>query len=252
MAESVAGPLWTPVKYGLLSYLTPTVDGSRAVYRGAQWEELACPSGTTPNSTFDQCGLEEVSISADVQTVVLDPFTVTAGVKCHPMGRSPLADPAVVLEQRESHLVESWFWKKLSNPEGEFEPRMQSQNVTSAEALAVAEDWIASTYAGGTGVIHMPRKTASKLGFSESMDGDWLVTNLGTPVIAGSGYSSQPESQIYVTPAVFGMREESPALGEVVDVGRNDFYQKIHRSWVLGFGGCRLLRLNLTDTTPQN
>lgn len=136
-------------------------------------------------------------------------------------------------------------------------------------ALGYLEYEIGQLY-GSTGVIHMTRGMALAALGQELVyqDGDMLRTQLGTPVVAGSGYDGEgPEGQppteygqswAYATPAVGGYKgeiiEASNRPGDLLDRTNNDMYAIAEREYLLGFDACGyvavLIQLDTTaDTT---
>ena len=129
---------------------------------------------------------------------------------------------------------------------------MSAGSGTLARAIAALDQWVAVHY-GSQGVLHMTRE-AALLGLAEDVlvvRGGSLMTALGTPVVAGSGYPgtgpagqvpSANQSYIYATPALLGFRSEvfpgaAPASAGF-DKGRNDLHAVAERTYVVGYDPC--------------
>lgn len=132
------------------------------------------------------------------------PFDVKASVKVSTMGTNPAdieASAKRALDIVTQKAVETEFWNggvaKLltSNNDNRYLASAQSVDVTPTAGtavkvrygLALLEEAIASGPVGAQGLIHAPRVVASTLPLEK--DGTTLRTSLGTPVVAGIGYS---------------------------------------------------------------
>jgi hypothetical protein len=132
------------------------------------------------------------------------PFDVKASVKVSTMGTNPAdieASAKRALDIVTQKAVETEFWNggvaKLltSDNDNRYLASAQSVDVTPTAGtavkvrygLALLEEAIASAPVGAQGLIHAPRVVASTLPLEQ--DGTTLRTSLGTPVVAGIGYS---------------------------------------------------------------
>jgi len=134
------------------------------------------------------------------------PFDVKASVKVSTMGTNPNdieASAKRALDIVTQKAVEAEFWNgdvaKLltSDNDNRFLASTQSVDVTPTPGtavkvrygLALLEQAIAGTPVGAQGLIHAPRDVASALRLDS--DSNTLRTELGTPVVAGVGYSKK-------------------------------------------------------------
>ena len=115
-------------------------------------------------------------------------------------------------------------------------------------AVSALEQAIATGY-GSLGVLHMSREVATWLTDRGQLraSGSRLVTPLGTPVVAGTGYGSD---KIVATGALFGYRGEvftsSDTPGDLLDRRNNNLYAIAERAYVLGFDPCGAAVATLT------
>lgn len=133
------------------------------------------------------------------------PFDVKASIKVSTMGTNPEdieASAKRALDIATQKAVEAEFWgggiAKLltSDNDNRFLASAQSVDVTPTPGTAVKvrrglsllEQALGDASIGAQGLIHATRGTASTLPLD--IDGSTLRTSLGTPVVAGVGYSN--------------------------------------------------------------
>lgn len=134
------------------------------------------------------------------------PFDISASVKVSTMGTHPddireSAENALSLVTQKALEIELWNGSAAKLLTETNDNRYLASDVstdvtpTSGTAikprygLAVLEEAIAQSPLGGQGLIHATKDVASVL--RVKADGDVLRTNLGTPVVAGAGYSKK-------------------------------------------------------------
>jgi hypothetical protein len=134
------------------------------------------------------------------------PFDIQASIKVSTMGTNPADIEATAknaLDIVTQKAIEAEFWdggiaKTLtSDNNNRWLASTQSVDVTPTPGtgvkvqygLALLEQAIADSSIGFQGVIHTPRDVASALRLEA--DGKTLRTSLGTPVVAGVGYSKK-------------------------------------------------------------
>lgn len=144
------------------------------------------------------------------------PFDIKASIKVSTMGTNPAeieASAKMALGVVTQKAIEREFWNgdialNLTVPnDNRWLSSSSSIDVTPTAGtavkahygLALLEQAIADTPLGAQGLIHTPRDVASALRLEA--DGKTLRTNLGTPVVAGVGYSKFGPGQ---TPALAG------------------------------------------------
>lgn len=105
----------------------------------------------------------------------------------------------------------------------------QATPVDAEVGVALAEEWIASVYAG-IGTLHLPRSVASLLANGKKLEfeGDTLRTALGTKVAAGSGYAL-PNLDPAGAEADFGVYWIY-VTGEVLLMRSDPVHKSAHRS----------------------
>ena len=261
---SVAAPARTAPPYGLGSVL-----GWRNGDRwesGVSWSSLPC----TP--ALGRAGVSCLTNEADpipgLPKPIEDaggpafgeatPFVVFGLYRCLSVGTSPeeaqaYADAA--LATGEEARAEQALWTgdlgnvpNLSGANGYPAPITAGAHTAPVDALAAVELKIVQEY-GSQGVIHVSRRTAVLLGRHVERSGTRLVTrNLGTPVVAGSGY---PDTQEIVgTPPLFGYRSEvfnsSARPGDLMDLQYNWMNAIAERSYLVGFDPCPVVKATYT------
>lgn len=259
-AQVVDGITRQPLPYGLFSVLVPRTSPDPHWQNGIQWESLTCAPASgigDPNCDPEEetTGLpKNFAPSGDVGEAT--PFTVYGSYECSPVGHTVeyAQDRATEhLLAREEFRVEQALWTGDLDNEGFAEDADSvGTGLSISRAVAALDRWIATNY-GSLGVIHMTREAAdlavSALVVVARPNG--LYTNVGTPVVAGSGYpGTGPTGQvpdddstyIYATPALLGYRSEPfpgvtpPSAG--LDKSKNDLYAVSERTYVVGWDPC--------------
>lgn len=255
--NTVQGAPRQPLPYGLFSVVDLKTDGR---WEGAvQWEALGCfPADGRSGPECDERDLVGLPISIDTGgglTGAATSFAVYGSSNCTPVGFNPSQAQALALEHLEARAearVEQAFWTgDLGNT-----PTLKGATaldggvaVNPYVGLGLLEDWIAKNY-GSLGVIHMTRGTVAIYETLQHV-GDRLLTQAGTPVVAGAGYDGTSpagaapaagQSWAYVTPAIFGFQSEvftaSGVPGDLLDRDHNDLYAIAERNYLLGFDPC--------------
>jgi hypothetical protein len=118
---------------------------------------------------------------------------------------------------------------------------------TAKAALASVEYGIAREYSA-LGVIHMSRRTGSLLAGDFDQRGGRLYTQIGTPVVLGTGYPDTQE--IIGSPALFGYRGEvitsSARPGDLLDRTNNTLYAIAEREYLIGMDPCPVVKATYT------
>lgn len=259
----VTGAARQPLLYGLFSTFTLRAAGSDRWEGGVRFDSADCSPadgiGQPDRVPEDTLGLPKNLDDNRDSIGEASPFTVY-GHYTGPLVGLGAADAQSRatdhLIAREESRVEQAFWTgDLGNT-----PKLEDAGVTSVQAAAASavrgvgllEDFIADSY-GSLGVLHMTRAVASMLlgaGLLESKGGR-LLTKLGTPVAAGSGYpgtgptgqaAAAGTSWVFVTPALFGYRSDiftsSAAPYDLAQRGQNNLLAVAERSYLLGFDPC--------------
>lgn len=222
----VEAPTVVPHPFGLFSVTTPTAPGDHAMV-GFMWESWAC---IDPNTTTDPCinggaapGAKEFEQCPNTSS--FKPITVYIGIKR--TGQSLDVGEAQVrrvLEDAEEFAVERYLWGLLGTAVTE------ASALSPAGALAAVEDGLGIGYMG-TGVIHMSRGTATRLGAELVRNGNRLETIVGTPVVVGAGYGS---TVIYGTGAIAATRGEMEVVS-AWNMAVNDELVLAERTYVVGW-----------------
>lgn len=179
----IEAPTVVPHPFGLFSVAPPTTPGDHGLV-GVMWESWAC---IDPNTTTDPCisggatpGAKEFESCPN--TISFKPITVYLGI--HRTGQSldvGATQLRRVLEDAEEYAVEKYLWGLLDAEVTE------AAALSPQGALAKVEEELGAGYMG-TGVIHMSRGTAVRLGDSLVRNGNRIETVIGTPVAVGAGY----------------------------------------------------------------
>ena len=275
----VTGAMRQPLQFGLLS-VVPVPDGPDHWVGGVMFETVNCaPAGGVSVPVCDPetgewtegVGYPKGLDANGTETGEAAPFAVFGWFTCSPVGYTPeeRQDRAVEhLVSREEQRVEQAFWTgDLGNSPSLQDPGTTTLNAGTAVkpkvGIALLEEYVAVNY-GGQGVIHVTRALASLLvtdGVAEVRNGR-LVTNLGTPVVAGSGYPGTGpageavtglQSWAYVTPAMFGYRgpvlDSSNRPGDLLDRGTNTATAIAERVYLLGFDPCGVAAVLIDPTS---
>lgn len=274
--QFVDGPPRVPSPYGLFSVLTVRQPGDQHWQMGVEWESESCAGvggfGPLLDCDVPPSGLpREEGDNAGPVLGDATPFTVYAEYSCSPVGRS-LADmqrlATLRLQAREESGAERFLWTgELGNTpviaDSDAEV-LSAVPATPVTALALLEKFAGDAW-GGQGVVHVSKLGAVVLTQNGVIkeSGSKLVTNMGTPVIAGNGYpgtgpgNTDPEdgtSWAYITPPLIGYRgdieTDSGRQGDLLDRGTNDMTVLAERTYLIGFDPCGIGAVNFQLPKP--
>lgn len=261
-----------PLPFGLFSVLTPRPEGDSRWETGIEWETLTCEpasgragAGCAPTELDPTIGLPKDLARNGGTTGEAAAFAVYGHHTCSPIGRGPEVAQEFAtahLMAREEARVEQALWTgDLGNTPNMFGATVLGTGLNRAEAVARLEDWIAENY-GSLGVLHGTRGAATILsedGGLARVNGQRLVSTLGTPIVAGAGYpNTSPAGAVaaagtywlYVTPAIFGYRSDvftsSAVPGDLLDRASNDLYAIAERVYTLGWDPCGVAAAQFT------
>jgi hypothetical protein len=197
--------------FGILSPATTTYHESDSFWTsGLTYENLDAGVVVVNGSIMGVSPAESVTVIDNSASKELFktyyPFDVKASVKVSTMGTNPAdieASAKRALDIVTQKAVEAEFWNgdvaKLltTDNDNRYLASAQSVDVTPTPGtavktrygLALLEQAISNSPAGAMGLIHAPRDVASTLLLDK--DGTTLRTSLGTPVVAGVGYSKK-------------------------------------------------------------
>lgn len=243
----IASPQRTPVSFGLFSALAFENPAGERWENGATFEggtcgllngfgPLECEVDDTLTRTYDDRGITWGTATA---------FSVYGSFQCAPVGYSfeDAEDRAVSdLLTHEESTVEDILWHGHYGVEGLATVPTLGAATSLTVALADLEQAGAKEY-GVQGVIHMPRKFAlMALGDNLlKVTGQRLVTQLGTPVVAGAGYAPE-DNRIVITPTIAARRSEAYPLGEtgnMFDREHNLLTTVAERDYLIGYDTCQ-------------
>jgi hypothetical protein len=258
-AQLVSGITRAPLPYGLLSAITIRPSSDR-FENGVTWEVdtyNALAGISAPYWDQDPAvGLPKTLTKNRPSSGLSDPFTVYGNFQCSPVGWTPEQAEAAAtrhLLAREEHRIEKALWTgDLSNA-----PALQNGSTTVisgtatkiVQALGYLEKYIGDNY-GSQGLIHLTRDAALMGLATQALvtQGGRLLTALGTPVAAGSGYPGTSKTGAaasagtawgYVTPSMFAYRSDvftsTNRSGDLLNRPNNDLYAVAERTYVLGF-----------------
>jgi len=198
--------------YGILSPATTTYHEKDSFWTsGLTYEAMDAGIVVTNGSIFGLSPSQTVSVVDNSDTTperfkTYYPFDITATVKVSTMGTNPdeiEASAKRALDIVTQKAIEAEFWSgdvaKLltSDNDNRYLASAQTVDVTPTSGtavkvwygLALLEQAISDSPVGAHGVIHTPRDVATTLRLEN--DGSVLKTVLGTPVVAGVGYSKK-------------------------------------------------------------
>lgn len=244
--------------YGLFSVLTLRESNDAHWSNGIEWEAMTCD----PASGIDNpdCETEIEKVFADWGlTGEATSFTVYGSFKCGaPGGRNfedAKASAIAHLLAREQNQAESYLWERLAAQATDIHP---SGALDPLSALAALEKWLGFTY-GSLGVINADRGAVTLVSDAVRASGSRLLTQVGTPVIAGGGYpgtspaGADPaagETWVFASPALFGYRgqvfDSSARAGDLLDRTNNDLYAIAERQYVIGFDPCGVAAVRMS------
>lgn len=232
--ETVAAPATTPYRFGLFSVVAPAADADTAWEGlGLQWRSMAC---ALPRVTYDPCIVDDVDpLAADTYCTIpqFQPFTVyqQTGDTLRNTSRSVDETRARLLEV-EQFGVERQLWDDMASVVTEV------STGSLIEGLALVEQMLVEAYPA-TGIIHMNRYSAIRLGDQLVVEGGRLTTRLGTPVVAGGGYGAVAGADPS-TAAIYGtgpivLRRGLVDTATVPTPESNDVASLAFRTYVVGW-----------------
>lgn len=135
------------------------------------------------------------------------------------LNRDPTLPEKIVDAYEESALqksIEKYFWKELLAA-----PSTSSTTAAGKIKIGVslAESTFSDVSAGERGVVHMPRAFANL--YKGKLDEDALYDHVGTPIVAGGGYSTS-DNKLFITGPVT-VRISEPSEFTEVDNVKNSY-----------------------------
>lgn len=256
----------TPLPHGLFSAASLREGSGRWEGSGIEFDELGCPPETQAVGAYD-CENEDgtgpagfpLTLEGGLGRGEGDTFSVTGTYECSPIG-NPLTRAEEVATQRllvtEERQVEEWLWGTVRPEAGKLPAGLSAGTVTDLgtadllKIIAAAEQAISDGY-GSVGVIHLNRRNALlaiDAGALTVRNGK-LVTELGTPVVAGSGYG---DDLVVATPAIMLYRSEvfqhSGTVGDLLDRAQNNLKAVAMRTYSVGMDSCGPWAFKITPT----
>jgi hypothetical protein len=240
--------------YGLFSALNLRESSDPHWKMGITWRGLTCSPASAISDPDCETEIDKFFRESGVDGEAT-PFVVYGSSLCGtPGGRSF----ETAQEEATAHLLageqtqaEFQVWTRLLAAS----TGLPGSAVSPEVGLARLEAWLGYAW-GSAGVIHAPREVASLLDNNLETKSDRLLTNLGTPVIAGAGYSlyqagDAPATRVMLaSPPLFGYRggifDSSQRPGDLLDRGRNDLYAVAEREYVVGFDPCGVAAIEVT------
>lgn len=247
----VTAPQGAPLAYGLFSAVAPIENSAIRWENGVRWKDPTVVGEVRTigpwNDTGTVEGLPKIFDSRDDVAESFNPFTVYTSSTGTPVGASIEELQAQVearLLAREEIAVETAVWggsDKIGSGVfwGSQEIKQTAPGAADlplADALA-AIDALASKW-GQRPTIHVSRRAAELLMAKKMVEaqGTRLVTRLGSPVVAGTGYGDQP----YIVASGPMVLYRGPVLtstnrpGDTMDRRQNHLYQVAERTYVAG------------------
>lgn len=259
MTALVTGPTRVPFPFGLFSVLPFRVDTADRWLNGVHFETL----GDAPEArglSFDAaCDPDsEIDLDGEGLTIVdAEPFDIYATYQCSVVGNSlDLANEVARarLEENEERFVESALatgeFGQSPNFKDDAEVRLSGGDAKPSvgEAVALLENAASEEY-GTQGIFHVSRGTASlmlKEGVAEKR-GQRLYTNLGTPVVAGSGYDFD---NLVMTPQFVAYRGTLMIPGDpkmLVDRSDNTITAIAMRPYLIGLDSLPIMSMEFAE-----
>jgi hypothetical protein len=160
-----------------------------------EWEHK-CPIEFPGQCSIADDPNRQKKVGHGFDTIEGDPFTVYDMIECRDKA-DYTAEVRASLALKEQKAVERHVMHVLNHLS---EPDALSPT-SIVEAIAVAEDYLARNYEG-LGLIHLTPGTAVAAVAAEAvfvgLNGG-LATALGTPVVAGAGYTSAKPSEVFAS-----------------------------------------------------
>lgn len=278
--QNVNPPTFTPSQFGLLT-VAQTPDSSDAYWQNGVTYQVRCVNSA--DTWYDPCiavtgtgappAAPAKTGSANLVTRGATPFTVYAEFACSPIGIDDASKIATdALAQSANWEVEFAFWTGLAGGKSVVFPHLAASTqvldadgiilqsaattiVTGAGVnvrvgLGLLEEAIGNC-SNGQGVIHVQRKVASALFYSQlvEMRGGQLYTKTGNLVAVGSGYPgtgptgqaiTSTTSWMFATGAVFAYTGPVRVLNqrETLDRTTNTVAMLAERTYLLGWDCC--------------
>lgn len=236
--QLVDAPPVVPLPYGIFSVAEPRITTDDHWRLGVKWQSQAC--GSTKITTGPCIEPERGDLIPDDYCSITeyDPFTVYAynndAVIGHTLNEH-LANTVQRLVATEQRSVEEQLWTSLV---ANSVSTLSLTTFSAGVVLGYLEQQLAENY-GGQGVIHMNRLTATYLWEYLQVQGGRLVTKLGTPVVAGSGYDalSTPldEFKMFASGPVVIYRGDVDTRENAVSKSNNEVSIIAQRDYVLGW-----------------
>lgn len=244
----VAGPARAPLPFGLFSVVDFRSNSDRWEIGGVQFETLGAPGYRIFDDVDCDDAAPEGSLadpSGGMPTETSLVFTVQESAQCTPVGKTP-EQLSTLAEQRllayEEQAVEDHFWKSAQGQSLRGTSDLGATAYTIRRAVGQLEHDFAYFH-GGQGVLHLPRVLAPASAEFITRSGGTMRTNLGTPVVFGTGYDgSSPAGAapaddttwIYITGPIFGYRSEV-RTDRAFDQAINDYETYASRSYVMAY-----------------
>lgn len=269
----IAGPDRAPLPFGLFSTLTFRDAGDGRWEAGGTFETLDCsPLDGVP--AWDAAPAVPANHVKDLGRNVggvgnATAFTVYGHSTLDPVAGS-FASASARAQARllfgEERRVEQALWTgdlgntpNLAGTGASPAKPLGTTATAPAQAVAVLENWLGDVL-GAQGVLHVSRWLATHLLNKELAEirGARLVTKLGTPIAAGSGYpgtgdalpaSGYVSQWAFITPPIFGYRSEVfMPENEVFDQRNNDIYALAERTYLLAMDTCGFAGVQINPT----
>lgn len=253
--QQVSAPASVPYRYGLFSVVEPRTASIEGTTLDEHWRlgvQFTSQSCALIGRTTGPCIEPDSPIAAGQVCDILqyDPFTVFAFNEDSVPGRTLAENEANAIERLvhgEQFQAEVHLRNLLVNA--------TSASVIDATAfpsyigLGYAEQLISEEYAA-QGVIHMDRQTAMACSLYLRVEGGRMVTNLGTPVVVGAGYSRAPfapknTAQIWASGPLVMYRGDIDTRENAINKPINSVSIIAQRDYVLGWD-CSAFALNIS------
>jgi hypothetical protein len=236
----ISGAEVKPAKFGLLTSETlVTPEGKESDWTsGVTIESLTCSVDSRVIEICDPSHVSDVS-TAGIRYSQAVPFFIETEFECSTFGfgKNDYFEKAIRgLELCQGKDIEREFWTGAlakqdtgipANP-NRYLASMSAQAVAAsgtplrpAPGLALLEKALGDCGCGTQGYIHATRDVASSLRKYVKPDGDQLITNLGTVLVAGTGYTGSGPNGAAPTGSLrwmYATGQPSVGLGKVEPV----------------------------------
>ncbi|MDQ0376499.1 hypothetical protein [Amycolatopsis thermophila] len=260
---TVAAPVRTPHRYGLFSAASIVDATDMHELMGVQWQPLPCgrpglfvedclPTG---GGNPDVPATTEKDFADQPGTVEASPITVYGSFRCRLLGYSLEEAQRRAREHLEAGEQQAVEYAVMSGEGGNL-PFLADADTVNLGTATCAEELLSLLYEHadaeftGEPVLHVPRAAAPWLKDHLAREAGRLVTTLGTPVVAGAGYSeanvgpggvAAPAGSfwVYATGPVVVRRGPITAVPNPPEAGlnrsNNDFTALAERQYVVGW-----------------